>query len=284
MDDHLDRLHRLLVEVLRWRHQSGVSRVNAGILHMLRYRDGHHHPVAGYGIYIDLLKREIILSKAPQQQELSKGPFPNLGLLYEFRDDDRVFFGHGYSAAQVLFQVTVTVGNVHGCTTENVGGPDQARITHSFTELHGRLQRKQTPCRNRLDSLVMIVKNKDADFSVGELLPLWLTDPDGVQHAGELKPVLSTVDELWRGSQDAALLAVQRHGYVVGQLASHREDYSIWILPLVDIHHHLSTETSSKTCPSLTTVLFSVTLTSCKVLPQRRFRQSRDGHTCRSLY
>lgn len=284
MDDHLDRLHRLLVEVLGWRHQSGVSRVNAGILHMLRYRDGHHHPVAGYGIYIDLLKREIIIFQSFSAAGTFKDSFPNLGLLYEFRDDDRVFFGHGYSAAQVLFQVTVTVGNVHGCTTENVGGPDQAWITHSFTKLHGRLQRGQTRCRNLLDSLVLIAENKDADFSVGELLPLWLTDPDGVQHAGELKPVLSTVYELWRGSQDAALLAVQRHGYVVGQLASHREDYSIWILPLIDIHHHLSTETSSKICPSLTMVLFSVTLTRCKVLPQRRFHQSRGGHTCRSLY
>lgn len=84
MDDHLDRLHRLLVEVLSWRHQSGVSRVNASILHMLRYRDGHHHPVAGYGIYIDLLKREIIFPKAPQQQELSKVPFQTLASCMNF--------------------------------------------------------------------------------------------------------------------------------------------------------------------------------------------------------
>lgn len=33
--DHLDRLHRLLVEVLGWRHQRGVSGVDASVLHVL---------------------------------------------------------------------------------------------------------------------------------------------------------------------------------------------------------------------------------------------------------
>lgn len=45
-------------------------------------------------------------------------------------------------------------------------------------------------------------------LSVRELLPLRLTDSDGVQHSGELEPVLGTVDELGRSSQDAALLTV----------------------------------------------------------------------------
>ena len=76
-------------------------------------------------------------------------------------------------------------------------------------------------------------------LSVRQLLPLRLADPDGVQHTGELEPVLGTVDELRWSSQDAALLAVQWHGDVVGQLASHREDHSLWVLSLVDIHHHL---------------------------------------------
>lgn len=33
-------------------------------------------------------------------------------------------------------------------------------------------------------------------LSVRQLLPLRLADPDGVQHTGELEPVLGTVDEL----------------------------------------------------------------------------------------
>ena len=148
MDDHLDGLHRLLVEVLRWRHQGSVTRVNAGVLHVLRNGDGHHHAVTGYGINVDLLKRGVVLkccSKAPQLQDLLK--IPNLGLLDKFGDDDRVFFGHGYGAAQVPFKVRVAVGHIHGSTTENVGGTDQTGITDRLTKLHRRLQREEPQCR-----------------------------------------------------------------------------------------------------------------------------------------
>lgn len=51
-----------------------------------------------------------------------------------------MFFGHGYSATQVLLQVAVAIGNVHGCTAEYVGGANQAWIPDRFTKLHSRLQ------------------------------------------------------------------------------------------------------------------------------------------------
>lgn len=70
----------------------------------------------------------------------------HFGLLNELGDDHRMFFGHSYSTAQVLLQVAVTIGNVHGSSAENVGGPDQAGIPDSLTKLHRRLQEgKQQP-------------------------------------------------------------------------------------------------------------------------------------------
>lgn len=66
VDNHLDVLHCLLVEVLGRRHQRGIARVNTGILHVLRYRHGHHYPVAGYSINIDLLEKEITLERTVQ--------------------------------------------------------------------------------------------------------------------------------------------------------------------------------------------------------------------------
>lgn len=66
---------------------------------------------------------------------------------------------------------------------------------------------------------------------------LW--DSDLIQHSGELEPVLSPVYWLGRGAQDAGLLPVQVHCDVVGQLSSHAQDYPLWVLYAIDIHHHL---------------------------------------------
>ncbi|TNN53468.1 hypothetical protein EYF80_036310 [Liparis tanakae] len=55
VDDHLDPLHRLLVEILRRRHQRGVAGVNAGVLHVFGHGDGHHDAVAGDRVYVYLL-------------------------------------------------------------------------------------------------------------------------------------------------------------------------------------------------------------------------------------
>lgn len=53
--DHHDPLNGFLVEVLRRRHQSGIARVHAGVLHVLRNGDSHHHAVTGDGVDVYLL-------------------------------------------------------------------------------------------------------------------------------------------------------------------------------------------------------------------------------------
>jgi len=55
VDNNLDPLHRLLVEILRRRHQCGVAGVNAGVLHVFGHRDGHHDAVTGNRVYVYLL-------------------------------------------------------------------------------------------------------------------------------------------------------------------------------------------------------------------------------------
>lgn len=64
----------------------------------------------------------------------------HLCFLYEFGDDNRMFFGNGHSAGQEFLKVAIAVRNVHGRSAQNVGGTDQAGIPDRLTELHGRLQ------------------------------------------------------------------------------------------------------------------------------------------------
>lgn len=66
-----------------------------------------------------------------------------------------------------------------------------------------------------------------------------LRNADAVEHARELKPVLSSVHRLRRGAEDTSLLSVQIHGDVVRQLSSHRQDHTLRVLHIVDVHHHL---------------------------------------------
>lgn len=148
MDDHLDPLHRLLIEILRWRHQCGVTRVNAGVLHVFRHRDGHHHSVAGYSVHVYLLENAKKCYRHIELFTLShRGPesplLSNLGLLYEFGDDNWVFLGHSHSVGQILLEVAVTVGDIHGRSAKNVGRTNQAGVTHGLTELHSRLEKNK---------------------------------------------------------------------------------------------------------------------------------------------
>lgn len=176
----------------------------------------------------------ILTDNLRAQLQLTQVLLSNLGLLYKFGDDNRVFLGHSYSATQVFLEVAVTVGDVHGCSAENVGRTNQAGITHSLTKLHSRLEGKKETgnrCEGQGNILIktktclpqyaekdpklffiLILASKHfgleifqnilwykpnlSYLGVRELLPLWLADSDGVQHSGELEPVLGTVDEL----------------------------------------------------------------------------------------
>lgn len=62
MDDHLDPLNSLRVEILRWCHQCGITRVNASVLHVFRHCDGHHYPITGHSVYVYLLEKAITFS------------------------------------------------------------------------------------------------------------------------------------------------------------------------------------------------------------------------------
>lgn len=44
----------------------------------------------------------------------------------------------------------------------------------------------------------------------------WLRDSDAIQHTGEFKSVLGSINRLGRCAQDTSLLAMQVHGNVIG--------------------------------------------------------------------
>ena len=57
----------------------------------------------------------------------------------------------------------------------------------------------------------------------------------------------------------AYLLSVQIHGDVVGGLAAHGQNDSLWVLQAVDVHHHLHHQVSFSSSTPLLPRLYSPT-------------------------
>ncbi len=106
------------------------------------------------------------------------------------------------------------VADVHRGAGKHVGRPDENREA------------------NLLDEIVNLV-------NCCELAPFRLVDSKAVHNAGELVAVLSLVYVLSRCSKDRDIMFVKLKGKVVRDLTSHRDNYSVRILKVNDVHHPL---------------------------------------------
>ena len=63
-----------------------------------------------------------------------------LGILDEFRDDNRVITGYRQGVSKIGNQVVIWMGNIHGRTAEHIGWTNNTGIPYCCTKLLGFLQ------------------------------------------------------------------------------------------------------------------------------------------------
>ena len=160
------------IRALRRQDDRCVAGVRARVLDVLR--DGVDNEFAALcdAVYLDLAR-----------------------IVDEFRNDYWVVGGNIRGAFEIFHERRLIVRNAHGCAREDVGRPDEDRVTDFFGSFQCRGGRR-------------------------ELGPFGLVDLDAIEQCGKSVTVFGSINIKWARAEYFDALFVERHRKVVGYLST----------------------------------------------------------------
>ena len=137
-----------------------------------------------------------------------------LSVLDELADHHGVILTDVSSQFQEALQLFAVGTDIHGCSGKHIARTDQNREADAVNKLIDVIHRRQCA-------------------------PLWLVDAIAGKHLRELRTILCIVNVFSCCTEDVDILSIEIHGQVVRNLTTRRNDNTIRILHINDVHDAL---------------------------------------------